>query len=255
MHFGWRRPLSSGVFPTGHGAFFSLPSDWIGTGDGRGFLGSRLLQIMELASGSVHGQIHGDALHDSRRENHQQSNVNVLWTDCVERPGESAGWLIDRLIEITIIIFSASSFLFHWCSYLGLKPFFVNPPPYHHHAHLMIFYIVFRPPRFHPNELLLGQFSHVLNLFHYHFHVLTYIHSFIHLIFIHSFIFQSAAEIVDVESVDPPAVAAYDLSKARSAMKECESGLPMVRHQEINDDDWEEKVNRSGTVCRGWYQL
>ena len=51
---------------------------------------------------------------------------------------------------------------------------------------------------------------------------------------------------MDVESVEPPPPTAYDSSKARSAMKESESGLPFVREQEIGDDDWEDKVNKSG---------
>ena len=53
-------------------------------------------------------------------------------------------------------------------------------------------------------------------------------------------------EVLDVEVVDPPPPIAYDSIKARSAMKESETGLVFVRQQEICDDDWEEKVNKAG---------
>ena len=53
-------------------------------------------------------------------------------------------------------------------------------------------------------------------------------------------------EVLNVEVVDPPPPIAYDSIKARSAMKESETGLAFVRQQEICDDDWEEKVNKAG---------
>ena len=53
-------------------------------------------------------------------------------------------------------------------------------------------------------------------------------------------------EVLDVEGVDPPPPTAYDAGKARSAMKENETGLAFVRQQEICEDDWEEKVNKAG---------
>ena len=53
-------------------------------------------------------------------------------------------------------------------------------------------------------------------------------------------------EVLDVEVEDPPPPTAYDSINARSAMKESETGLAFVRQQEICDDDWEEKVNKSG---------
>ena len=52
---------------------------------------------------------------------------------------------------------------------------------------------------------------------------------------------------LDVESVEPHPPPAYDVPKARTAMKECEVGLAFVRDKEIGEDDWEDKVNKSGT--------
>ena len=49
-----------------------------------------------------------------------------------------------------------------------------------------------------------------------------------------------------METVDPDPTPAYDLPKARSAMKECQVGLAYLRDKEIGDDDWEDKVNKSG---------
>ena len=53
-------------------------------------------------------------------------------------------------------------------------------------------------------------------------------------------------------SVDAPPPAAYDSSRGRSVMKECETGLSFLRDKEIADDDWEDKVNKSGkrTISR-----
>lgn len=51
---------------------------------------------------------------------------------------------------------------------------------------------------------------------------------------------------LDVESVEPHPPPAYDVPKARTAMKECEVGLAFVRDKEIGEDDWEDKVNKSG---------
>jgi hypothetical protein len=51
---------------------------------------------------------------------------------------------------------------------------------------------------------------------------------------------------IDVEGVETRPPVPYDVAKGKLIMKECERHLQFVRDNEVPDEEWEDKVNKSG---------